>query len=126
MLSKQLKKLRIESGKTQEELVKELNMSRDTYAGYETGRRSPDYATLKQFADYYSVTTDFLLGRIAPDTVIKQAIGDDKELLSFFEELRTRDDLQLLFKQVRPMSPGDIKKIVRVIKAIEDEETQES
>jgi hypothetical protein len=36
--------------------------------------------------------------------------------------LKEREDLKLLFKQTKDLSPNDIKKIIRIIKAIEDEE----
>jgi len=38
--------------------------------------------------------------------------------------MKNREDLQLLFKQVKFMTPEGVKKIIRVIKALE-EETQE-
>ena len=56
---------------------------------------------------------------------IEAAISDDPELLEFWQELVKREDLQLLFKQVKPLSPGSIKKIIKIIKAIEDEEAME-
>ena len=39
-----------------------FKMSRSTYAQYEVDRRKPDYDTLKMFADYFGVSTDYLLG----------------------------------------------------------------
>ncbi len=56
---------------------------------------------------------------------IEAAVSDDPELLEFWQELVKRDDLQLLFKQVKPMSPRGIKKVIKIIKAIEDEEAME-
>jgi len=57
-----LKKLRTEKGLTQEELSKNLNINRATYAHYETGRREPDIETLKLLAKYFNVSVDYLLG----------------------------------------------------------------
>lgn len=56
---------------------------------------------------------------------IKEAIGDDPELLEFWNELTTRDDLLLMFKQARKLPSDEIKRIIRYIKAIEDEEAEE-
>jgi len=58
----------------------------------------------------------------SPHQRIVEAIQDDKELLEFWEELSKREDLKLLFKQVRPLDSDSIRRIIRVIKAIEDEE----
>ena len=63
MLGYRLKVLRNNKGLTQEQLAKVFNMSRSTYAQYEVDRRNPDYETLNLFADFFNVTTDFLLGR---------------------------------------------------------------
>lgn len=63
MLGKRLLYLRNKRALTQEELAKILCLSRSTYAQYEVDRRKPDYDTLQRIADYYKVSTDFLLGR---------------------------------------------------------------
>ena len=56
---------------------------------------------------------------------IKAAITDDPELAEFWEELSQREDLQLMFKQTRDLSPQSIRKVIKIIKAIEDEESGE-
>ncbi|AET67578.1 putative transcriptional regulator [Desulfosporosinus orientis DSM 765] len=63
MLGKRLLYLRNKLQLTQDELAKILCLSRSTYAQYEVDRRKPDYDTLQRIADYFNVTTDFLLGR---------------------------------------------------------------
>jgi len=45
--------------------------------------------------------------------------------IEFWEELKERDNLQLLFKQARNLSDKDIKQVIKIIKAIEDEEANE-
>ncbi|MBP2657265.1 MAG: xre [Firmicutes bacterium] len=63
MLGERLKALRNEKGKTQQEMSDILDIARGTYAHYEINRREPDNTTLKKIADYFDVTTDYLLGR---------------------------------------------------------------
>lgn len=58
-----LKKLRNEKGLSQQELTDRLNINRSTYARYETSNTQPDYDTLKLLADYFEVSTDYILGR---------------------------------------------------------------
>ncbi|TGE39801.1 XRE family transcriptional regulator [Desulfosporosinus fructosivorans] len=71
MLGKRLLYLRNKRGLTQEELAKIFCMSRSTYAQYEVDRRKPDYDTLQKIADYFEVSTDFLLGR-TDDTAMEK------------------------------------------------------
>ena len=44
-------------------LAMELNMAQNTLSQYETGVREPDLKTLKILADYFNVSTDYLLER---------------------------------------------------------------
>ena len=65
--------LRIEKGIYQKELAVYLNVSIGTISNYENGVHYPDLTTLCQIADYFNVTTDYLLGRTRyqhdPDTL---------------------------------------------------------
>lgn len=48
-------------GVSQEEVANFLGVSRVTYTRYENGTRSPDKETLVKLANYFEVSTDFLL-----------------------------------------------------------------
>ena len=61
-LSYRLKLLREEKGISQYKLAEHLNLSRGLLSNYEQGSREPDYDTLILLADYYEVSTDYLLG----------------------------------------------------------------
>ena len=54
-----LKEARKRCGMTQEEISKEMGIPR---GNYETGRREPDLETIAKLANYYNVSTDWLLG----------------------------------------------------------------
>lgn len=56
-----LKKLRESQDITQDMLAKHLHVSRSTIAGYETGRREPDYARLVNLSGFFHVSIDYLL-----------------------------------------------------------------
>lgn len=72
MLSDKLKQLRSTTTLTQSEFAKKIDVARTTYAMYEQGNREPDYETLLRIANYYSVTTDYLLG--GPNVLNKSII----------------------------------------------------
>ena len=61
-----LKQLRESKAITQFELSKDLKISASTIGMYEQGRREPDGETLKKIAQYFGVTTDYLLGNPVP------------------------------------------------------------
>lgn len=57
-----LQKIRKLKGKTQEDLARFLNVSRATIAMWETGRTSPDVATLIRIADFFDCSVDAIVG----------------------------------------------------------------
>lgn len=57
-----LKKLREKKGISQMELGDVINVSAAAVSLYETGQREPGFDTLIKLADFFSVTTDCLLG----------------------------------------------------------------
>lgn len=61
MNGNKLKKLRKDRNLKQEELANLLNISASTIGMYEQGRREPDNATLKKIANFFEVSTDYLL-----------------------------------------------------------------
>lgn len=58
-----LEELRKESGLSQNDLAEKLNMTQQRISAYEKGKREPDIETIKQFSDFFGVSTDFLLGK---------------------------------------------------------------
>lgn len=63
MLGARLKKLRTSKKLTQKQLAEKINVTNVSISGYESGNRFPDTDTLKKIADYFEVSTDYLLGR---------------------------------------------------------------
>lgn len=63
MLKDNLKKLREAKGLTKKQTALELGISERAYITYEYGEREPKLETLQKLADFYGVTTDYLLGR---------------------------------------------------------------
>lgn len=125
MIGDRIKEERIIRNITQQELGKLLGVSPSTIGMYEQNRRQPDGDTIVKLSEFFDVSTDYLLGRTDvknQSEKISNAVEDDPELIEFWNELKEREDLQLLFKQTKSLSPKDIRQIIRIIKAIEDEE----
>lgn len=56
-------RLRTRNGIKQSTLAEFLHLSPSSISNYENGVNSPDLETLVQIADFYRVSTDYLLGR---------------------------------------------------------------
>lgn len=58
-----LAELRKDKHLLQKDLADFLNISIGTVSNYETGAHEPDFETLCKLADFFQVSTDYLLGR---------------------------------------------------------------
>lgn len=92
-----IKTLRKARKKTQEETALLLGVSRATYASYEAGRRKPDINDVVMLAEYFGVTTDYLLGH-TPDqqaydnTALHQFMDNEKDVVRFIDDNRISFD----------------------------------
>lgn len=60
--SSKLQKARYDTGFTQRDIEKELNIKQPTLASYEAGRTQPDIETLGILIDFYGIDANWLLG----------------------------------------------------------------
>ena len=77
-----LAELRQDKGLTQKQLGKVLSVSTGTISNYENGVHYPDLEKLVTLADYFQVSTDYLLGRKGYSLSVQQA-----------QSRQTRDEL---------------------------------
>lgn len=86
-----LKLLRTSRRMTQADLAKAFHVSQSTIAMWETGKRSIDAETITSVADYFNVSTDYLLGKsddptppgmgpLTIDTIEYALYGEAREL----------------------------------------------
>jgi transcriptional regulator with XRE-family HTH domain len=64
MYGKRLKELRKQRGWTIDIAADKLQISRSTYAGYETEHRKPPIETIAWIAKFYNVSADYILGLV--------------------------------------------------------------
>lgn len=100
MLSSRLKKLRINKKLTQMELAEKINVTHVSVSGYESGKRSPDTETLQKIADFFNVTTDYLLGR-TDDSSFKKSNEE-------FENFRNNPSLERWYKELPNSEEEDL------------------
>lgn len=58
---KKLRELRKQYGIKMKDIAQMINVSESAISQYETGKREPDFHTLRALAEYFNVTTDYLL-----------------------------------------------------------------
>lgn len=74
MIGKKIKELREIKQITQEELAKYLGVAPQTVYKYEKEINEPDLKTTSKIAEYFNVTTDYLLGRTDNPDMINEPI----------------------------------------------------
>ncbi len=86
-----------------------------------------DNTLYQSMMDGENSSCEYMPSDIGKETVknITDAIKDRPELLEFWNQIVQREDLQLMFKQTKRLTPESIRKIVEVIKIIEDGEDTE-
>lgn len=107
MLGARIKKLREKEGLTQLEFAQKLNISNKTLSKYETNKSTPDYDTLTKIANYFKVSTDYLLGKDSENTKLDDALfklgsfTTNNKYLSFLNSI---DDIDMLIKAMEKMN----------------------
>ena len=79
-LKDNLKYIREKNGLTKRELCEKTGISERAYLTYEFGEREPKISVIEKLADFYGVTTDYLLGREpAPDPFADLNLNKESE-----------------------------------------------
>ena len=96
-LSEKLRALRNESGYTQEEISRKLNIQRQTYCNYENDARTPPLDTVIALAEIYHVSVDYLVR--GTGISFKSDAGRNKEekaLLTEFSSLSSAKQKEVI------------------------------
>lgn len=92
MFDDRLRLLRVQRNLSQAEMAEILGMKLRTYASYENNEREPSSAVLIKIADYFNVSSDFLIG-YKMKGIDKQKVTE--ELIGKLEDL-TAQEIQTL------------------------------
>lgn len=88
MIGNILKQLRIDKGLTIAKAAEIFDVASRTYSSYELEEREPNLSLLQKFADYYNVSTDFLLGRT--DVKAVNTLAEDEPTEEEIKELEAQ------------------------------------
>lgn len=112
MFSARLTQLREERGLTKKEVAEKLNIDQTTYGKYELSKRQPDYHTLQLIADFFDVSTDYLLGRT--DERKNQNIN--------ISENDWPQEAKVLFRDVKKLTPEQLELVTKLVKQFINED----
>lgn len=97
MLSDKLRSLRKQHGYSQIELSKLLHVSQSTITSWETGKADPSSTAIKQLANLFSVSTDYLLGvqesKTTPDLAY---LNSDEDIFTYEGKKIPKRDIELI------------------------------
>jgi len=114
-IGERIKNLRIERGYDQSAICEYLNIEQSTLSNYENDRRTPKLDMIAKFADFYGVTTDYLLGREKPSVELsrKDKIEIDEYLDKFENELLSQSGLMF---NGEPMTQESREKLISAMR----------
>ncbi len=95
-LGKRIKELRKTKNLTQIEFAKLFQISSGTIAMWETDKRQPDFTTLQKLADFFGVSTDYLLSRTENALDRRPASDIAENFIKEFGELFSDENFQKL------------------------------
>lgn len=92
MLSEQIKNLRLAHHLTQVDLAKELNVTKQTVSNWENDNIQPSIDILIKLADFFGVTTDYLLDREILTSINAQDLSNEEiaHINLIIKDLRNR------------------------------------
>lgn len=98
-----LKQLMADRDITQRQLSLDLNIAVTTLSGYANDHREPDFLTLSQLAQYFHVSTDYLLGIATTPASPAVAMDEDIQRLLYYYEKLSPDLRGLLIEQAKTL-----------------------
>lgn len=115
-----LAELRHDRGLKQEDLARIFYVSKSTISNYETGVQIPPLERIRDIADYFHVTTDYLLGRcsspLSPD-VLEEQILPNKTAGHVIQDIAALSPER---KQALAVILNDMKKLSTIIGEVGD------
>ena len=116
------RKIREQSGLTQQQLADKLGISRSAVGMYEKGEREPNFETLELIADTFNVDMNYLLGKKSTTEVIPDVYYLNEETRKIAQEIYDNDELSLLFDAAKDAAPEDLKTIHTMLLALKRKE----
>lgn len=112
MFGEKLKELRKYKKLTQEDIAKKFNVNPATVSAWEVGKAQPSYDILVELANYFDVTTDYLLNYTQDD------LNKMKKLKKLLKEVGMWDD------NLNDMSKEDFEKAIKIVAMMKEKSNE--
>ena len=97
----------------------EMGLSRTIGSKWKRTGATPNGETLNRIAEYFGVTTDYLLTGEETKTAAIDVVDDD--LREYLDELRSRPEKRLLFSVTKNATRSQIEAIVKMIEEMQSD-----
>ena len=115
-LNERLRQLRARKKLKQIDVANHIGVDRSTYSKYETGDSNPDYNTLCVLADFFNVSSDYLLGRTdVPQNKIVAKEDLPSGLARYVDYIEILKDYS-----VEDISPEELREVIEFAKKIKN------
>lgn len=122
IVSKNLKRILYDCGRTQADLARDLKIAKTTISGWMNGNRTPRMETVDRLAHYFNVSRADILDdkngyyeKAIRKQDERQEYFVDKEAQEFAEFLHENPDYKVLMDSVMKIKPDDISFIKEMI-----------
>ncbi len=78
-LSENIKSLRIQNGMNQVEFAKKISVTKQCVSNWENDNVLPSIEMLVKLADFFNVSTDYLLGRTSEESVSLDGLSSESQ-----------------------------------------------
>lgn len=112
-------------------MMKDLGFSSGLFSQWKSGMQNPSNDKVQKIANYFNVTTDYLLGNTdSPDNTFVYDEDDnlvviDDDTRELIDSLRTRPEMKILFSVSKKATKEDIEQAVKIIEALRKNENEE-
>jgi len=105
-------------------MSRDLGFSNAVFSQWKAGKQKPSIEKLTKIAEYFNVSTDYLLGNdnIKVYDEHDNIVVIDDETRDIIDSLRTNPEMKILFSVSKKATKEDIIKAVKIIEALRNEE----
>ena len=101
-------------GKTQNDLVRDLEITASTVSDWANGKKYPRVDKMQMLADYFGILKSDLT-----EEHQESELTEDIELQEYLEELKNRSEMRMLFSLAKGATKEDVMQAVKIIEALQ-------
>ena len=117
VFAKNLNYYLVTRGKTQNDLVRDLNITASTVSDWANGKKYPRVDKMQMLADYFGILKSDLT-----EEHQESELTEDIELQEYLEELKNRSEMRMLFSLAKGATKEDVMQAVKIIEALQKDD----